>query len=161
MTAMHERMKVVAGKRSYRAIGELTNQHPETVRRYMQGGSPSIEFVSALCHQLGVNANWLLSGQGTTYVKDAKEEALRDANPSELLTHVAAMLEDLAGRLDRIEVFVQTLETRVRAASALSDEQTIGKAESDHTQSARPSDRGGRARSVADAVPERSPEDAD
>lgn len=116
LSPLHERMHAVAGSMSYRALGDYTSQHPETVRRYMQGQAPSVEFLAALCSRFDLNAQWLLTGRGPQKQSDAKAHALREANPSELLSAVAEALERLTERVDRIELFVQTMETRLRGS---------------------------------------------
>lgn len=115
-TTLHERLTSVAASRTYRALGELTNTHPETVRRYMQGQSPGVEFLAALCAALGVNADWLLTGRGPMKVADVRAHALRDANPTELHSAMALTITMLTERLERLEQYCQTLETRLRAA---------------------------------------------
>ncbi|MFM9958694.1 MAG: hypothetical protein ACKVZJ_11505 [Phycisphaerales bacterium] len=114
--SLHERLRIVAGQRSYRSIGEITNQNTETVRRYMLGAAPSIEFVSAMCDRFGVSAEWMLTGRGPMREKDGRRHALSTSSPSDLLAAVAGALEKLTDRVDRIETYVQTLETRLRAA---------------------------------------------
>ncbi|TVQ63459.1 MAG: hypothetical protein EA378_01920 [Phycisphaerales bacterium] len=117
---LHERLEVAAGDRSYRALAELTETNAETCRRYMQGQSPSAEFLSAFCAALGISGDWLLTGRGPMRVADATSHALKRADPGELLGAMANTLETLGSRVDRLEVFVQTLETRVRASKAAS-----------------------------------------
>ena len=117
-TSLHDRLSSVAGARTYRALGELTNTHPETVRRYMQGQSPAVDFLAALCHSMAINADWLLTGRGPMHVSDLRAAALRDANPSELHSAMASTLTSLVERVARLETYCQTLETRLRVASA-------------------------------------------
>lgn len=101
--ALHERMLIVAGDRTYRLIGELTKTHPETVRRYMQGQAPSVEFVTALCDAFGVNPDWLLRGRGPMKAEDALSEALRVATPAQLLATIGGSIDSLTHRLARLE----------------------------------------------------------
>ncbi len=110
----HARLNEAAGRVSYRKLGGLTNTHPETVRRYMQGQSPSAIFLTNMCRVLGISGEWLLTGRGPMKVSQIKSHALGQADPSELMTAVANTLTDLCDRMDRLERFVQTLETRVR-----------------------------------------------
>lgn len=158
---LHERLEAAVGKRSYRVIGEMTDQHPETVRRYLQGQHPSVEFVSALCTELDLNANWLLTGQGTMRASEVRGHALHDADPRELLAAVANALETLTMRVDRIEVFVQSLETRLRVHQ--SDSVMTPTPEADScVESKGSNDQGARrARGVADAIAQRPRPDAD
>ena len=43
---LHDRLAKCAGNHTFRRLGELTQTHPETVRRYMQGQAPSADFLS-------------------------------------------------------------------------------------------------------------------
>ncbi len=115
---------------TYREIGDLTGTNAETARRYMSGQSPSVEFIIRLCQRKGINGQWLLSGQGPMRASEIKSASLRDAGPGELLSAMAVAIETMRDRLDRVERFVHTLETRLRVASATS----LPKPESNHTQ---------------------------
>lgn len=117
---LHERLLAVTGERTYRKIGEMTSTHPETVRRYLQGQSPSVEFVTALCKALSISGEWLLTGEGPMRIAEAKQHALRQADPGELLSAIAGTLDELGDRLDRVELFVQSLESRVRGSQSAS-----------------------------------------
>lgn len=112
---LHERLKVAAGERNYRELASLTDTSPETVRRYMLGQSPSADFLSSLCNSTGVNGEWLLTGRGPVHKREIRTHALREANVSELLAAMSTTLETLIGRVDRLELFLQTLEARLRA----------------------------------------------
>ncbi|MGV6814596.1 MAG: helix-turn-helix domain-containing protein [Phycisphaerales bacterium] len=113
-SSFHARLNAAAGQISYRKLGGLTDTHPETVRRYMQGQAPSATFLTNLCRVLGISGEWLLTGRGPMKVSQIKSHALGQADPSELMTAVANTLTDLCDRMDRLERYVQTLETRVR-----------------------------------------------
>ena len=58
------RMVAAVGSRSYREISQLTCECPETVRRYLNNGRPSVEFIAALCRGLRVSPEWMLYGAG-------------------------------------------------------------------------------------------------
>lgn len=161
-------MHAVVGHVTYRALGDATGQHSETVRRYMQGQAPSVEFLASLCSTYDVNAQWLLTGQGPIKQSHAKAHALRDANPGELLSAVAHALERLTLRVDRLELFVQMLESRLRQTSA--PRTAAAAAETDHAQaSPTTTDPAAapaagptiRARRIADALTQRPRADAD
>lgn len=111
---LHERLVLAVGQRSIRHVGELTGTNHETVRRYLSGQPPSAEFLAALCRVLGLNANWLLTGRGPMKVEEVRLEALRESPAPDLLTALAATVENLLDRVERVELFVQTLETRLR-----------------------------------------------
>jgi hypothetical protein len=60
---------------------------------------------------------------------DTAVHVLSEATPSELLAAVADTLERLLERVDRLEIFVQTLETRLRVdARGSAADDVIGKA---------------------------------
>lgn len=116
MSELHERLAAAAGDRTYRHLADLTGQNAETVRRYMQGQAPSVEFLSKLAHSLQLNGSWLLTGQGPMRAGDVKGHALREAHAAELLHAMANTLTQLIARVERLEVFVQTMEARLRAS---------------------------------------------
>lgn len=111
---LHDRLVAAVGKRSYRALSELTATHPETVRRYMHGQAPSVQFVSHLCRALGISGDWLLTGRGPMRIEDTKAHALRQAELSELLAAVTASLESTLPRVERLELILQTLARRLQ-----------------------------------------------
>ncbi len=150
---LQQRLRAVAGHRSYREIGEMTGTHPETVRRYMLGQAPSVEFLSAFSAALQVNGEWLLTGRGPTQRGDIRAHALREANPSELLSAVAATLERLMDRVERLELFLHTLEARLRAGN---DPGQISSPDAPRPAVSVPDHAAG----VADALPGGSPPDA-
>lgn len=135
LSPLHERLHAVVGHLTYTALGTATRQHPETVRRYMQGAAPAVEFLTAVCSSFDVNAQWLLTGQGPLKQSQARAHALREANPAELLSAIAAALERLTTRVDRIELFVQTMETRLRARIEITTRRA-GVADADHEAAA-------------------------
>jgi hypothetical protein len=112
---LHERLVSAAGSITYRALGELTGVHAENVRRYMQGQAPSTEFLAAFCKQLGINGEWILTGRGPMKVAEVKAEALTKADPGELLGALAGTVQRLTQRVELIEMYTQTLDTRLRA----------------------------------------------
>ncbi len=166
LSGLHERMTEAAEGRTYRAIGDLTDHNSETVRRYMQGQSPSVEFVAAFCASLGINIEWLVTGAGPMKRTEVRMQALREANPSELFSAVAGGLEKVGDRLERLERFVQALEARIRAELAVMDERGKARRRIDteratHAKDPRSLDPTARARSIAGAIPGRSDSDAD
>lgn len=116
LTPLHDRLHAVVGPLSFRRLAELTGTNAETVRRYMHGQSPSVEFLTALCAKLDVSPEWLLTGRGARHASKAREQVIRDANPSELLGAMAATVERLAERVQRLELFIQSLDSRLRVA---------------------------------------------
>ena len=122
--SFHDRLNEAAGEVSYRKLGRLTDTHPETVRRYMQGQAPSATFLTNMCHMMGISGEWLLTGRGPMKCADMRTHALSQADPAELLTAVANTLTDLCDRMDRIERFVQGLEIRLNVLSVSVEEPT-------------------------------------
>lgn len=116
---LHDRLGAILADLNYRQVGDLTSTNAETARRYMTGAPPSVEFLAAVCTKLEVNAEWLLTGRGVIKRKDVRGAALREANVGELLTSLAQTLERLISRVDRLEVFVHSMETRIRAAGPM------------------------------------------
>jgi len=117
MSDLHDRLRAATGKTTYRKLGELTDTHPETVRRYMQGQSPSAPFLAQVCAAFGICGEWLLTGKGPMRTDEMRQHALKDADASELLGAIAANLTDLCQRMERLEHYVQGMDTRIRASS--------------------------------------------
>lgn len=164
-SSLHDRLREVVGDRTYRALADLTGQHPETVRRYMQGQAPSVEFLAAVCSALGVSADWLLTGRGPSHGARARDHGPANASPGDLLVAMANTLESMAGRIDRLEVFAQTLETRVRSGrsgrpAATPEGASDGAEVIAGFEKPDPSPARRRARAIADAVAKRPPADA-
>ena len=63
---LRRRMRQITGDRSCRQIGEDTDTHPETVRRYLTTGTRCARFIAALCRTYGADARWLLLGADPT-----------------------------------------------------------------------------------------------
>jgi transcriptional regulator with XRE-family HTH domain len=116
-SAFHDRLNQAVGETSYRQLGTLTETHPETVRRYMQGQAPSAAFMTNLCQNLGISGEWLLSGQGPMKVRDIRSHALKHADPNELMGAIANTLTQLIERVDRLDRFVQMMETKLNATT--------------------------------------------
>jgi hypothetical protein len=146
---MHRRLETALEGKTYRWISRATGIHPETVRRYMQGQSPSVDFVSSVCSQLHINPQWLLTGEGPMRRDEVRAHHLAEADPSELLAAIAATLDRLSERVDRLELFVQQLETHLSLV-------TPGAGDGDRERANR-----GFAERVGEALAERSYEDDD
>lgn len=123
----------------------------------MNGQPPSADFLVALCHSLGINAQWLLTGQGPMLQSEVKGHVLKAANATDLLTAMAETIERLIDRMNRMERFVQALDVRLVAADELArtalEGQNHGNQENEHAISeVKPGETGGRATFVADAI---------
>ncbi len=155
-TGLHERLVAAVGQRTYRAVADMTGTNAETARRYLQGQSPSIEFLGALCAALNVSAHWVLTGEGPMLMAESRAHALRQANPGELMGAIATALESLTQRIDSIEQYVQFLETRLASPGASVTHVQASQASTRPDPSAA-SDRAAR---IADAIPKRPRPDA-
>ncbi|MEM8756474.1 MAG: hypothetical protein AAGF47_01665 [Planctomycetota bacterium] len=114
--SMHERLATAADGKTYKWVAEATGSHPETVRRYMQGQSPNIEFVTAFCRVFELNPQWLLTGESPMRRAEMRGFHLAEADPTDLMAAVAATLDRLTERLDRLELFCQQIDSRLRGA---------------------------------------------
>ena len=118
---LHDRLQRIVGDRTLRRVGEMTNTHPETVRRYLNGHAPSVDFVSRLAEALGLNVNWILTGRGPMRIAELKIAALRDANATDLLTHVALAIERLETKVERLDRYTHVLEIMIRQGGSPDD----------------------------------------
>lgn len=109
---LHTRLVEAAGDLSYRKLGTLTDTHPETVRRYMQGQAPSALFLAKLCLALGVSGQWLLTGRGPMLCEQMLASALGQANPSELMNALAQTMSSLTTNLEHLDHQVQRLSSK-------------------------------------------------
>jgi hypothetical protein len=155
---LHERILAAIGRRSIREVAELTRHHPETVRRYLSGQSPSVEFVAALCVALRLNAQWVLTGRGPMLSDDIRTEALRGADTGELLGAFATTVEAVQSRLERVEVYMQTMEARLRAVATTAEDRVTPTPGQSHAD--RPARASLLEELLRDAVPERPPPSA-
>ena len=135
LSGLHERLRIAAGGRSLRHLGELTKTPPETVRRYLQGQAPGVEFLTAFCRALALSADWLLTGRGPMRLSEVKAHTLAEARAGELLTAMAGTIERLVERVERLEIYAQTLEARVRVSVAAGSEvESAGRDEAGRAQ---------------------------
>lgn len=149
---MHRRLEAALEGKTYRWIARTTGIHPETVRRYMQGQPPSVDFVATICSQLHINPQWLLNGEGPMHRDEVRAHHLQQADPAELLAAIAATLDRLSERVDRLELFVQQLESRLSLAGVAAGEDGDGDG---------PGADAGSADRIGRSVSERSSPDAD
>lgn len=106
LSPLHERLAIATQGMPFIELGERTDTHPETVRRYIRGQQPSVAFLANLIRSAGLNAEWLLLGSGPMRQADVKAHTLREASIQELLIA-------LAQRISETEEMVQGLERRV------------------------------------------------
>lgn len=58
------RLLLVCADMTFQHISDLTGIHAENVRRYVNGGTPSVEFVAAISLVTGTSLEWLILGVG-------------------------------------------------------------------------------------------------
>jgi hypothetical protein len=146
---LHERLRAAVGSRSFRHVAEMTDTNHESVRRYLSGHSPSVEFLGSLCKALNLNSDWLLFGRGPMKLEDVRSSVLRETPAPDLLRALTHTVEEVLQRMDRIERLMQTMETRLRVAS----EPAAGGTGHEHASGVVVSQRIAR---LADAFPQRS-----
>ena len=109
-SSLHQRMSEITQGLSYRRIGQITGHNHETVRRYMTGQVPGVEFIVALCTSLNVSTDWLLLGRGpVTAPAGVPGEGRSAPLGSDLRTRV----ESVAARLHRVEALLGLPESRI------------------------------------------------
>ncbi|GIW74432.1 MAG: hypothetical protein KatS3mg103_0954 [Phycisphaerales bacterium] len=69
---LQDRLLVAVGDRTFRRIGELTNTHPETVRRVPVGPCAQRGVHHPPGRGFGLNLNWILTGRGPMRVAEIK-----------------------------------------------------------------------------------------
>ncbi|MEM0983081.1 MAG: hypothetical protein AAGI17_03920 [Planctomycetota bacterium] len=132
----------------------------------MQGQAPSAEFLIGMCAALGVSANWLLTGHGPMRASEIRKDALRQADAGELLTAMSETMTALLDRVSRLERYMQTIETRLRAQadSAIEAKSEKSGAAGDRGEGRSPTnddDVRDRARRISGAAAKRSSPDDD
>ncbi len=58
------RLNLAVSGLSIAAVSRATRYHPETVRRYLRGQQPSVEFVGRFAQHFGISLEWLILGVG-------------------------------------------------------------------------------------------------
>jgi len=100
---IQDRLRSLMDGRAATEVADRTGFHVDSVRRYIGGQKPSLEFLTAVCHAYGVSAEWLLEGFGEPHQDEAKVQALREADPADLLVVMAEQMAELRGRVERME----------------------------------------------------------
>lgn len=103
---MNRRVRLVIGKQSLRHIAKITNVSVESVRRYFNGGTPSSDFLGRLSNKLGLNAEWLLTGDGPMMLEGLAADALQHATVEQIVGEIARKFDGLSDRVTRLEVAV-------------------------------------------------------
>ena len=89
------RLSAATREFSCRELGELTGMSHETARRYLDGRSPGIVFITRLCEALSISADWLLLGRGSPVYHP-------DVPIGQMDTPVDEVLDTLGNRLRRL-----------------------------------------------------------
>jgi transcriptional regulator with XRE-family HTH domain len=106
MSDVSRRLQKLLGGRTAREVAERTGVHPETVRRYMGGMTPSVEFVAAICREFGVSGDWLLLDRGNMY-PSSEAASLEQITQPALFAEVLARIQRLKDQLPVVESFVR------------------------------------------------------
>lgn len=101
--ALQSRLNEFARAYSRAEIARKTETSVVNVSRYLKGTRVPAEFCMALVRQFGVNANWLLAGQGSLFVSDlATQHGQMAGDLLELVEAMSAVakmrLGSIAGR---------------------------------------------------------------
>lgn len=67
-----ERLNQATEGFNIRQVAEMTQSHPENVRRHLLNGRPPAMFVARVSEEFGVSPGWLLLGEGTMRAKKSK-----------------------------------------------------------------------------------------
>ncbi|MGP1346093.1 MAG: hypothetical protein ACTS3F_05420 [Phycisphaerales bacterium] len=71
--------------RSYSDLARVVGMPAETVRRQMKSGRPSVLLVERLVERCGLNAHWLLTGEGMPTQREEQRRLLMQAPLGALL----------------------------------------------------------------------------
>lgn len=92
---VQDRLRMVCAGIRPADLARVTGTHPESVRRYLAGDTPSLTFLAALCSGSALSADWLVCGRGRPIsTLDARIPAERDAD----LVRVRTVLLKLVSR---------------------------------------------------------------
>lgn len=79
------RLKEIKGSGSCSCLGKQVGMSIESVRRQIQLGRPSLQFIQGLCRQLGISPLWLLTGIGPQQIEDVPAWGLTQVTCADLL----------------------------------------------------------------------------
>lgn len=127
--ALRQRLHEVAARFSVREIARRTGNQASTVSRYLRTNRIPADFVARVARSCGVNAQWLLHGEGPLWQGDVAAQLGQRA--ASLLALVGAMqqvshlkLGALAGRASasRLKELADTLQTYERLRDRLAEQ---------------------------------------
>jgi transcriptional regulator with XRE-family HTH domain len=108
--ALALRLKTVAQRYTQSEIARRTGTWVSNVHHYLNGTRVPADFLAALVEKCGVNAQWLLTGEGPPYAADLAPESGKFAGDVQKLSRAL----DAASKLKLGELFTQK-RTRVLA----------------------------------------------
>lgn len=132
MTTLHERMKFARSelKKTQKHIAELAGINLRTYINYEQGERETPVSIVVVYSSLGVNPNWLLTGEGEmmrgkSEAENVTTEAVEALSEDRMLEKIVLMLADMS-EAERREVFehvqkakrLSDLEQKVKALEA-------------------------------------------
>lgn len=68
--SMTHRLRFAVGGLTYAEVGRIVGCSAESVRRYLQGQLPSVEFIYSFCSRLDISPTWLILGVGEFHLGD-------------------------------------------------------------------------------------------
>lgn len=97
------RIRMATRGHTGRQVAAIVGMNHETVRRYLKGANPSIEFIKQVCVHYGVLADWLVLGDGPRTREDLKDELLEGLDSERFAEAWAERFTRFENRLVAIE----------------------------------------------------------
>lgn len=77
--SLTHRLRFAVGGLTYAEVGRIVGCSAESVRRYLQGQIPSLEFIYSFCSRLDISPTWLILGVGDFHLGEGlRGEALTE-----------------------------------------------------------------------------------
>lgn len=92
VSSIRQRMQQAAAPNNASEVARMTCSSRETVRRYLTGGRPSVEFVVAFCRAFDVNPTWLLFGTGPRLLSSQTSRSPVEHDATELVAELHRLL---------------------------------------------------------------------
>jgi len=93
LLALTTRIRMVLSGYTFASVGRKTGFSAESVRRYMLGDRPPVNFLFAICQHYDVSADWLLCGLGAPSRGDIVGQLTLRATASELCAAAERQME--------------------------------------------------------------------
>lgn len=125
MQNIAERLKIVRGSRSQHEFAKVIGLKQTTYGQYERGvTSPSIEAVSLICRNFGINLRWLMFGEGEMYDNEVDVPGVQgDVNT--LREDVIKMKNDIQKKDSLIEDYIEQLNIMHRSLDICTKEKEI------------------------------------